>query len=148
MPRPLKVFQAHIGFYDVVVAAQSMKAAAEAFGAKITTFKDGFAGETKEPKAVRAALAQPGVLLKRPFGQGGDFKLEPDLPEAPKLTAKQKKAVADMRQTQRHREDQERKRKVEAERKAKEAVKQELAELDREQAALEQRRRKLREKLR
>ena len=54
MPRPLKVFKTHIGFYDAIVATPSMKAAAEAFGARPTIFSEGFAAIT-HPDAVTAA---------------------------------------------------------------------------------------------
>ena len=56
MPR-LKVFRAHQGFYDSIVAGTSQKKALEAWGAKPTLFSQGFAAETKDADAVEAALA-------------------------------------------------------------------------------------------
>lgn len=40
--------------------------------------------------SVQAALAQPGMVLKRPHGQAGQYKAEPDAIPMPKLTARQK----------------------------------------------------------
>jgi hypothetical protein len=147
MPRRLKVFETHIGFYEMIVAAPSMKAAAEAWGANQTLFKQGFAAETQDRKAAQAALAQPGIVLKRPYGQGGDFKAEPDAPSPPKLSARQKKAMAQSKQAHRHKEEQDRKRKTEAERKAIHAAKEQLAALAREEADLRKRRRQLKQQL-
>ena len=76
----LKVFRAHLGFYDSVVAATSQKKALEAWGASPSQFSHGFAAETSDPEAVRAALAAPGVVLRRPFGSGDAFALEPAIP--------------------------------------------------------------------
>jgi hypothetical protein len=147
MPRQLKVFQTHIGFYQLIVAAPSMKAAAQAWGANPAIFARGFAAVTHDPKAVQAALSKPGVVLKRPYGQGGDFKVEPDAPSAPRLTAKQKKAVAQSKEAQRRKEDEERKRKAAADRKARQAARQQLAALEREETELRARRHKLQKQL-
>ncbi|HEY2033888.1 MAG TPA: hypothetical protein VGH02_09410 [Rhizomicrobium sp.] len=142
MPR-LKVFRAHQGFYDSIVAVTSQAKALQAWGARPTLFSQGFAEETKDPMAVKAALAQPGVVLRRPFGGGGDFKTEPDLPQAPKLTKKQKQTHA---QAVKKREAAEaRKAKVAraAERRKERAAKKELEEIEREEARLRERRQKL-----
>lgn len=79
MPR-LKVFQAHLGFYDAIVAAPSQKAAIAAWGAPQAEFRKGFATVTDDPDAVKAALAQPGVVLRRPFGSKEAFAVEPARP--------------------------------------------------------------------
>jgi len=79
-----KVFRAHLGFYDTIVAATSQKAALAAWGAAPAEFAHGFAKVTTDPKAVAAALRQPGVVLRRPYGSKGEFKLVPDIPTAPK----------------------------------------------------------------
>ena len=73
MARQLKVFRTHLGFYDLIVAAPSKKAALEAWGASPHLFTQGFAAETTEPKLVEAAEKKPGVVLKRQFGSTGDF---------------------------------------------------------------------------
>jgi len=43
MPRKLKVYQTSQGFYDLALAAPSMKAALEAWGASSNLFHQGFA---------------------------------------------------------------------------------------------------------
>jgi hypothetical protein len=78
--RPLKVFRTHLGFFDTIVAVPSMKAALEAWGAKQNLFHEGLAEVTNDPKAVMAALAKPGVVLRRAAGSGAAFTEDPDLP--------------------------------------------------------------------
>lgn len=108
MARKLKVFRAHLGFYDTIVAASSQKAALEAWGAGANEFHQGFAAETKEPALIAAALERPGIVLRRQFGTKGAFE-----PDAPSLTAS--KVSAKHRAT---RESARRKRESEAARKA------------------------------
>lgn len=143
MARPLKVFRAHLGFYDTIIAAPSQKAAATAWGANAREFAQGFASVTKDVKAVEAALAQPGVVLRRPAGSHGAFKAEPDKPAAPKLTAKQKQNAAKSEQKAKAdaRKKAEQKKAAEARRAA--AAETELAEIEAEEATLRERRRKL-----
>ncbi len=95
MPRQqrLKVFRAHFGFYDTIVAAPSQKAALAAWGVHPSEFAQGFARLTTDPAAVTAARADPGTVLKRPIGSNGDYSRDPALPKAPRLTAKQKAAA-------------------------------------------------------
>lgn len=148
MPRPLKIFRAHLGFYDSIVAAPSQKAALEAWSARPSEFRKGFASVTNDPDAVKAALAQPGVVLRRPFGSGGEFKADAELPTVPKLTAKQKAA--------KRRADDARKKVLagkaraekEAERRRAQAAARELAELEDEEKRLQARRAALKKKLR
>src|SRR5437879_6525246 len=90
--RPLKVFRAHLGFYDTVVAAPSQKAALETWGAGKGEFAKGFAKVTNDPVAVQSALANPGIVLRRPFGSDGPFKREADPVRAPKESPAQKRA--------------------------------------------------------
>lgn len=152
MPRPLKVFKTHIGFYDLIVAAPSMKAAAEAWEAHPHIFAQGFAAPTKEPDAVKAALEQPGIVLRRPHGQPGPYKAQPDKPAAPKLTARQKqKSEEAERRHQAARKKAEKeaaRRKAEAEKRAKAAAEEELADIEREEAKLRERRQSLQKKFR
>jgi hypothetical protein len=82
-----KVFRAHLGFYDTIVAATSQKAALLAWGAGPSEFAHGFAHVTEDPQAVEAALKQPGVVLKRPYGSKGAFKFQPDVPKLRKRGA-------------------------------------------------------------
>jgi hypothetical protein len=139
MPRPLKVYRAHLGFYDTIVATTSQKAAAEAWGADMREFAQGFARATDDPDAVKAALAEPGVVLRRPAGSKGAFKAEPARPAAPRAGTKQKQQrAADARR----KEAAEKKKREEARRAA--AAAAELAGIEAEEARLRERRRKLR----
>ena len=80
MPRKLKTFQTSLGFYDLAIAAPSMKAALEAWGAGSNLFHQGFATETHDPAVIAAAMARPGVVLKRPAGSNRRFAEQSDLP--------------------------------------------------------------------
>src|SRR5882672_4829972 len=88
MPRPLKVFQAHLGFYDTAVAAPSRAAALKAWGSRQNLFREGVASETKDAQAVTAALAKPGVVLRRPVGSNAPFSENPGLPQIPNAPKK------------------------------------------------------------
>jgi colicin import membrane protein len=81
MPRRLKTYQTSLGFFDLAVAAPSMKAAAEAWGSKTNDFKRGFAKETNDPAIVAATMAKPGVVLRRPVGSKGVFSEHGELPK-------------------------------------------------------------------
>jgi colicin import membrane protein len=84
MARKLKVYRTTAGgFFELAVAAPSMKAAAEAWGADPDVFKRGFAGETDDPKVVEAAMAAPGTVLRRPVGSEGAFSEHAALPKTP-----------------------------------------------------------------
>jgi hypothetical protein len=97
MAKKLKVYRTSIGFFDLAVAAPSMKAAAEAWGSDPDIFSRGFAVQTDDPKIVEATLAAPGVVLRRPVGSHGAFSEKAALPKAPEPTPKAKKASADER---------------------------------------------------
>jgi len=58
--RKLKTYQTSLGFYDQAVAAPSMKAALEAWGASSNLFHQGAAKETDDPDIVAATMASPG----------------------------------------------------------------------------------------
>jgi hypothetical protein len=81
MARRLKTYQTSSGFFDLAVAAPSMKAAAEAWGSRTNVFKQGFAKETRDPAIVAATLAKPGVVLKRAVGSNGSFTEHAELPK-------------------------------------------------------------------
>ena len=81
MARRLKTFQTSSGFFDLVVAAPSMRAAAEAWGSRTNVFKQGFAKETRDPEIVAATMAKPGVVLKRPVGSNSPFTEHAELPK-------------------------------------------------------------------
>jgi hypothetical protein len=85
MARLLKTFLTSIGFFDLAVAAPSMKAALDAWGVRRNLFHDGVAWETDDPNIVKATMAKPGVVLKRAVGTKGAFQERADLPtELPK----------------------------------------------------------------
>ena len=82
MPRRLKVYQTSQGFYDLVIAAPSMKAALEAWGSNMNLFHQGFASEADDSDVVAAAMNKPGVVLRRPVGSNKPFSEHADLPTA------------------------------------------------------------------
>ncbi|TCI00762.1 hypothetical protein EJV46_01065 [Roseococcus sp. SYP-B2431] len=87
--RKLKVFQAHFGFFDTIVAAPSQAAALQAWGVHRNVFADGHAKLTTDEAAVAAATAHPETVLKRPVGSDGPFEVEPTLlPEIPDVPSK------------------------------------------------------------
>ncbi|UPK35176.1 cell envelope biogenesis protein TolA [Bradyrhizobium sp. 186] len=81
MVRKLKTFQTSLGFYDLVIAAPSMKAALEAWGAGSNLFHQGFAKETDDPDIVAVTMSKPGLVLRRPAGSNGPFAEHADLPD-------------------------------------------------------------------
>ena len=91
MPRKLKVYQTSQGFFDLAVAAPSMKAALEAWGAASNLFHQGFAKEAEDEKVIAAAMAKPGVVLQRPVGSSSAFTDHAELPSAASLDAQPRK---------------------------------------------------------
>jgi colicin import membrane protein len=87
MPK-LKTFVADAGFYEIAVAAPSMKAALAAWGMTHNAFHQGFARQTGDAAIIAAATAAPGTVLRRPLGTKGTFKQSPDAPTAPKAKAR------------------------------------------------------------
>ncbi len=83
MPRKLKTYITNLGFFELALAAPSMKAALEAWGMGHNAFHQGFAKETDDPKIIAATMAQPGVVLKRPVGTKGPFTENATLPKEP-----------------------------------------------------------------
>ena len=80
MARTLKTYQTSLGFFDLAVAAPSMKAALEAWGADSNLFHQGAAKQSEDPDVIAATMAAPGVVLKRPVGSSGSFKEHAELP--------------------------------------------------------------------
>ena len=80
MARKLKTYQTSLGFFDLAIAAPSMKAALEAWGADSNLFHQGVAKESDDPDVVSAAMAKPGVILRRPVGSDGPLREHADLP--------------------------------------------------------------------
>ncbi|WP_422016294.1 cell envelope biogenesis protein TolA [Reyranella sp.] len=83
MARKLKAFTTSAGFFDLAVSAPSMKAALEAWGAGANLFNQGFAQQTDDPAIVKATMAQPGLVLRRPVGTDQPFREEAEASEAP-----------------------------------------------------------------
>ena len=81
MARKLKVYQTSSGFFDLAIAAPSMKAAADAWGSRTNVFKQGLAKETSDPSIVAAAMAKPGLVLRRPVGSNETFRQHANLPK-------------------------------------------------------------------
>ncbi|WP_346731192.1 cell envelope biogenesis protein TolA [Bradyrhizobium sp. 48] len=81
-----------LGFYDLAIAAPSMKAALEAWGAGSNLLHQGFAKETDDPDVVAATMAKPGAVLKRPAGSSGRFAEQADLPDLDDEESGRKKA--------------------------------------------------------
>src|SRR3978361_1166855 len=67
-----------MGFFDLAIAAPSMKAALEAWGSTSNLFHQGFAKESDDADVIAATLSKPGVILRRPVGSGGPFKEHAD----------------------------------------------------------------------
>lgn len=84
MPK-LKVYATRIGFHDAVVAAPNQKAALAAWDVRENLFAQGAARVADDPATVKAALAHPGVVLRRGAGSSGSFSTAPGAPEVPKL---------------------------------------------------------------
>lgn len=80
MARKLKTYQTSLGFFDLAIAAPSMKAALEAWGAGSNLFHQGAANETDDPDVVAATMSKPGVILRRPAGSSRRFAEHSDLP--------------------------------------------------------------------
>jgi len=80
MAKKLKTYETSLGFFDLAIAAPSMKAALEAWGADSNLFHQGAAKESDDPDVVAATMAKPGVMLKRPVGSNGPFKEHAGLP--------------------------------------------------------------------
>jgi len=157
MVRKLKTYQTSLGFFDLAIAAPSMKAALEAWEADSNLFHQGAAKESDDPDVIAAAMAKPGMILRRPVGSDGPFgehaKLPTDLggpgprrtarkskggkakPSSPRPVDKaaERKAALAFEKEQKRRE---RERASEAAAKQKERVRRQQA-VDKAQAALE-----------
>src|ERR1700679_3321605 len=81
MARKLKTYQTSLGFFEQAIAAPSMKAALEAWGADSNLFHQGAAKESHDPGVIAATMAKPGVILKRPVGSDGPFGQHAELPK-------------------------------------------------------------------
>jgi hypothetical protein len=80
MARKLKTYQTSLGFFDLAMAAPSMKAALEAWGADSNLFHQGAAKESHDPDVIVATMEKPGVVLRRPVGTDRPFSERAELP--------------------------------------------------------------------
>jgi len=80
MARKLKTYQTSLGFFDLAIAAPSMKAALEAWGAQSNLFHQGIAKQSEDPEVIAATMSKPGVVLRRPVGSHGQFTEHAHLP--------------------------------------------------------------------
>jgi hypothetical protein len=94
MPRKLKVYQTSLGFFDLAVAAPSMTAALKAWGTTQNLFQQGFAQQSDDKEAIAAAMAQPGLVLRRPVGSNKRFQEHAALPTAESLAVHLKRHEA------------------------------------------------------
>jgi colicin import membrane protein len=81
MPRKLKTFVTESGFFELAVAAPSMKAALKDWGIAVNLFQQGLARQTDDPAIAAAAEAEPGKVLRRPIGSKGPFRESAELPK-------------------------------------------------------------------
>ena len=92
MARKLKTYQTSLGFFEQAIAAPSMKAALEAWGADSNLFHQGAAKESTDPEVIAATMKKPGVVLKRPVGSDGPFGEQAELPKDLGLRERKKPA--------------------------------------------------------
>jgi len=144
MTKKLKTYETSLGFFDLAIAAPSMKAALEAWGADSNLFHQGAAKQSEDPDVVAATTAKPGVVLKRPVGSNGPFKEHAELPRDLAGDGGAKKAA---RKAPRSKPQKNAKKIDEAEdRKAALAFEKEQARRERERAKEEAAQRKQRER--
>lgn len=101
MSRKLKTYIMDSGFFELAVAAPSMKAAIERWGLDYNPFSKGFARLTSDQSIVSAAQSKPGLVLRRAIGTKGLFQEHPDLPRAKALKTPRMKKAPEKRQKQR-----------------------------------------------
>jgi hypothetical protein len=63
MARNLKTYQTSLGFFDLAIAAPSMRPALEAWGTDSNLFHRGAAKQSEDQDVVAATMAKPGVVL-------------------------------------------------------------------------------------
>ena len=84
----LKTFVTESGFFELAVAAPSMKAALRAWDFTHDAFAQGRAQQTQDAAIIAAATAAPGTVLKRPIGGKGAFQAHAELPQVKGKPAK------------------------------------------------------------
>jgi hypothetical protein len=145
MARKLKTYQTSLGFFDQAIAAPSMKAALEAWGADSNLFHQGAAKESQDPDVIAATMAKPGVVLKRPVGSNGPFGEHAELPSSLGGGGKSAKATRKV-ESRKPQQNSAQTSDWAAERRAALAYEREQTRRDREQAKEEAARQKERER--
>jgi colicin import membrane protein len=142
MARKLKVYRTSAGgFFELAVAAPSMKAAAEAWGSAPDIFRRGYAEQTDDPKVVEAAMASPGVVLRRPVGSHGEFSEHAALPKVPEGNRKRSEPRPDRAASKRESRAEDKEEAKQAAAREREQQKQARERQKREEAELERQRR-------
>lgn len=80
MARKHRTYVTSVGFFDLAIAAPSMKAALQAWGSNSNLFHQGFAWEVTDGPVVEATMAKPGRVLRRPVGSTKPFEEDASLP--------------------------------------------------------------------
>lgn len=141
MPK-LKVYRTPIGFHDAYVAAPSMKAALKAWGTEKNLFARGAAELVTDPKLTKDPLASPGEVIKRPRGSAAEHREAAGSAERPtgdpKSTPERKPAKRKPPPDRKPLETTE-----QALSAARERYDRDLADIDDQLAALQEKRRKL-----
>ena len=155
MAKKLKTYETSLGFFDLAIAAPSMKAALEAWGADSNLFHQGSAKESTDRVIIAATVAKPGAVLKRPVESDGPFGEHAELPKnlgqdgrkkrAHKPSAKAKKSsaqpdkAADRRAAQTYERERQRRERQEAKEEAARQKEREPREkaVDRAQAVMD-----------
>jgi hypothetical protein len=142
--RKLKTYQTSLGFFEQAIAAPSMKAALEAWGADSNLFHQGAAKESTDPEIVAAMMKKPGVVLKRPVGSDGPFGEHAELPK--NLGERGRKNPPPSKPSARQAKPSSTKPNKAADKKAAQAYERERLRREREEAKEEAARRKERER--
>ena len=91
MAKKLKTYETSLGFFDLAIAAPSMRAALEAWGADSNLFHQGAAKQSEDPDVVAATSAKPGVVLKRPVVRMGLSRNTANYPAISPSTAERRR---------------------------------------------------------
>jgi colicin import membrane protein len=60
VPKKLKSYVTSVSFFDLAIAAPSMKSALAAWGAQSNLFHQGIANQSDDPEVIAATMAHPG----------------------------------------------------------------------------------------
>src|SRR5712675_1625027 len=91
MAKKLKTYETSLGFFDLAIAAPSMKAALEAWGADSNLFHQGAAKQSEDPDVVAATTAKPGVRSSVLWVRMGPSRNTPNYPAISPSTAERRR---------------------------------------------------------